>query len=184
MTSRSYDGDYAGFVSRLVALAIDVLLITIMTAAVTGISTLLLGFFIDQPTRFGEALLRIQDELVMVGTVLAFLFPSVYFIAFWTLFGQTIGKGIMGLRIVRRDGGRIGVLQALLRWTLFTVLVPGTLLVGAFWILLDNRRRAFHDILAGTVVIYSGKFRLHDDMSVPTIEPRHLTRRDNVPRLR
>jgi uncharacterized RDD family membrane protein YckC len=184
MTSRSYEGEYAGFVSRLAALAIDILLMTITTVTVTGISSLILAFFINQPTQFGEQILHIQDELVMLGTALAFLFPPVYFIAFWTLFGQTIGKAIMGLRIVRRDGGRVSVFQAATRWMLFTILVPGTLFVGAFWVLLDNRRRAFHDMLSGTVVVYSGTFRLHDDLNVPKIKPNHLTRREDLPRLR
>ena len=76
-----------------------------------------------------------------------------YFPFFWARSGQTPGMRIFGLRVVRdADGGKIGGGQAIIRliglWISFAVFY-----LGIIWILVDKRRRGWHDLLAGTCVI-------------------------------
>jgi uncharacterized RDD family membrane protein YckC len=69
------------------------------------------------------------------------------------LAGQTPGKYLMGLRIVRTDTDRIRLGNAVLREIGYVL--SGILFLGYLWILFDNRRQGFHDKLAGTLVVYS-----------------------------
>lgn len=67
--------------------------------------------------------------------------------------GQTLGKRILGIRVVRGDGGRPGYREVLLR---HLVGYPLNLLCGGLgflWMLWDSKQQGWHDKLAGTVVI-------------------------------
>ena len=76
---------------------------------------------------------------------------AVYFVSFWTAIGQTPGMRIMRVRVVRADGGRLSVWRSLVRLVgLVLAIVP--LFAGFLPVLVDSRRRALPDYLAGTVV--------------------------------
>jgi uncharacterized RDD family membrane protein YckC len=77
----------------------------------------------------------------------------VYFVVGWARGGQTLGMKMAGIRVVRdRDGGRIGWGAAIVR--LVGYWVSGAVMsLGFIWILIDGRRRGWHDLLAGTCVI-------------------------------
>lgn len=62
----------------------------------------------------------------------------------WLASGSA-GQLIRGLRVVRLDGSRVGLLRALLRTALLVLLVPAVM-----W---DRDGRGLHDRAAGTVVI-------------------------------
>ena len=146
--STSLKGHYAGFVSRLVAYSIDLVIITV-TLVATGwlISTanrLVNVLNVDQPYPELRAL--------FMGTG-ALLFAAAYFILFWAAIGQTPGKTLLGVRIVSQDGGRISFLQAIIRY-LGYFLSALAFFLGFGWILIDNRRQGWHDKLARTLVVY------------------------------
>nr|MDT0658915.1 RDD family protein [Micromonospora sp. DSM 115978] len=62
------------------------------------------------------------------------------------LFGQTPGMRLTGLACVAYpDGGRIGVLRALLRGVLLALVVPA--------LIMDERRRGWHDRAAGSILV-------------------------------
>jgi uncharacterized RDD family membrane protein YckC len=98
------------------------------------------------------------------GPVLATLLvavPVAYFIVGWGRFGGTIGMRVLNLRIVRaRDGGRIGYVTSLVRFTAMAATIAAMLfLIGGLLVLpmvIDRRRRAIHDFVSGTVVIRPG----------------------------
>jgi uncharacterized RDD family membrane protein YckC len=56
----------------------------------------------------------------------------------------------MGLRLRREDGRRVRLRQALKRVATFYL----TFGLGSFLIPVTARRRALHDVIAGTVVLY------------------------------
>jgi uncharacterized RDD family membrane protein YckC len=144
-------GQYAGFVTRAVAFYVDRLIVVAVVAIVTLGSGFAIQFF-----RLSE-LLGTQDmvqTIVGIGAaVLAGTFDLFYSVAFWVLAGQTPGKRLMGLVVVKTDGGRVGLGAALLRWVGYWL--SGILFLGYLWVLVDNRRQALHDKLAGTLVVYS-----------------------------
>ena len=66
--------------------------------------------------------------------------------------GQTLGKIVLGLRVVKRNGNRIGIADAILRNVLGYNL-SGIFLLGFLWAAVDRERQGWHDKLAGTVVV-------------------------------
>jgi len=142
----------AGIGNRALALLIDY--------TVLGISLLL---FVLIWTVFSTQLLKFLENLVTnprnIGLWLLAIFFFIgfaiyigYFVFFETLwFGQTPGKRIAKIRVVRDDGRLIGLQQATLR----ALLRPfdETLFIGAFLIMLGNREKRLGDLAAGTIVI-------------------------------
>ena len=155
-------GQYAGFVSRLIALLLDLLIVsaTIMVVAISA--TLLLQFFgilelVDnllQSNSWTGSLLRL---LSLLGGFYAVSF--FYTVGFWTFAGgQTLGKHVMGIRVVRLDGQRMILRRSILRYIgLWLAALP--LLLGLSWVLVDDRRQGWHDKLARTCVIYDWQAR-------------------------
>ncbi|MEI2784675.1 MAG: RDD family protein [Candidatus Nanopelagicales bacterium] len=85
---------------------------------------------------------------------MAILTGPIYFIFLATAGGQTVGKYVMGVRVVRLDGKPMTYVGSALRWFGYLAsLLP--LGLGFFWVVIDDRRRGFHDKIAGTCVIYS-----------------------------
>jgi uncharacterized RDD family membrane protein YckC len=81
------------------------------------------------------------------------LVVAVYGVVGWTLNGQTVGNLVMGVRVVRADGGRVSFSRAATR--MLGAYLSGLLLfLGFFWVIFDKRRQGWHDKLAGTVVVY------------------------------
>ncbi len=100
------------------------------------------------------------------GVVFAGLATAVYFVlAFliqwgygavleWRWNGQTLGKRIVGLRVLQDSGTPITFVQAAVRNLVRIVdILPATYLTGAVSALLDRRGRRLGDIAAGTVVV-------------------------------
>lgn len=143
-------GDYAGFVTRFVAFVLDRLILAIVLAGVAAfVEFMLQSFQLGQVFGFQTLSQRIALAL---GGVAAVLFNVAYDVGFWMLAGQTPGKRLMGVLVVRTDGGRLRLGGAILRWLGYWL--SGILFLGYLWVLVDNRRQAFHDKLARTLVIY------------------------------
>ena len=87
-----------------------------------------------------------------IATVSSFI-PLVYFFALVAVTGRTIGKSVMGIRVVGADGRRLSAARSLLRTIAYLVsLLP--VFAGFAWVLFDRDRRAWHDHLAGSRVVY------------------------------
>ncbi|MBD2509263.1 RDD family protein [Nostoc muscorum FACHB-395] len=142
----------AGIGNRALALLIDytvlgiTLLLFVFTWAV--FSTQLVNFIED----FFTSLPNLDIWLLAIFFIIAFAIYISYFVFFETLwFGQTPGKRVAKIRVVRDDGRLIGLQQATLR----ALLRPfdETLFIGAFLIMLGSREKRLGDLAAGTIVI-------------------------------
>jgi uncharacterized RDD family membrane protein YckC len=134
---------YGGLVTRAIAAAIDALLINLAALAVAAVVALVLSIF---PTAH-----ETKTLLAAIGGVLFAVWVAAYFVTFWTTAGQTPGDRVMRVVVLREDGGRLRPWRALLR--LAGAVLGLVLFVGYVPILLNARRRALHDWMAGTVVI-------------------------------
>lgn len=67
--------------------------------------------------------------------------------------GRTVGKWATGLRVERRDGGRLGFGRAILRHTVGYLASLLTLGLGFLLAAFSRDGRALHDLIAGTVVV-------------------------------
>ena len=144
---------YAGFVTRALASLIDLAILAavvlLLAAAAQAIGALLTlyGVLFSRPSQ-AVGPVRIAIALLGLGAFVA------YPIAFWVLAGQTPGKALMGLRVVRLDHKPMTIGRALARYVGYW-LAALPLFVGFLWILLDQRRQGWHDKLAGTGVLYT-----------------------------
>jgi uncharacterized RDD family membrane protein YckC len=144
-------GQYAGFVTRLIAFAIDQLIVGAIVAAIV-----LLAEFVTNTLGANEWF-GTEDLAGMVVTILVVVtgvsIYILYDLLFWMLAGQTPGKRAMGVRIVRTDGKRLKWGNAIRRKIGYWISV--VLFLGYLWVIVDNKRQAWHDHLAGTLVIYA-----------------------------
>lgn len=96
------------------------------------------------------------------------IIPSVYFILMEAVQGATVGKMVLGIRVVRLDGSDMSWGQAIVRNLLRLVdQLPTAIpyLLGAVLILNSSRRQRLGDRLAGTVVVRRGSgTSLHTDL--------------------
>ena len=144
--------EFAGHGERFVAYLIDSILLTvIMLVVFVGIAIALFPDLDGQGTVETVSTMQILGGVLLVLVALIVVFG--YFPFFWARGGQTPGMKPFGLRIVRdRDGTDIGWGAASLR-LLGMYVASSVFYLGFIWIFVDKRRRGWHDLIAGTVVI-------------------------------
>jgi uncharacterized RDD family membrane protein YckC len=114
-----------------------------------------------QRATFWQRMAALLLDGVLVGIVLTLISGSgshvllalgVYGCVMWVLKGTTIGGSVLGVQVVRMDGKPIdwgtGIIRALGCFLSF-----GVLFLGFIWIAFDPERQAWHDRIAGTVVV-------------------------------
>ena len=136
---------YIGLVTRVIAFTLDAALINIVAILVAGAVSLMLSVL---------HLSHELDEVLIASGAGAYLLWTVgYFVTFWSATGQTPGDRVMHIAVRPAGGGAtIGPARALLRLVALT-LAAIPLGAGLMTILVDDRRRGVHDMIARTVVI-------------------------------
>jgi uncharacterized RDD family membrane protein YckC len=137
---------YAGAVTRLAAYVVD---LTVMSTLLTAGSAVV--FYLVAVVTGHQLELSDNRDLASAGLAVWWV---VYFAGSWATTGRTLGMTLFGLRVVRPDGTRASGKAALVRALTF----PLSLLLfglGFLGILFQDQRRALHDMLAGTAVIYT-----------------------------
>jgi len=160
LRTNTQHGDYAGFVSRGFAFAIDAVIIALSVAGTSWLVTAVLNSLIVDPLRCPEvqgwADLRaiICQYAHVPAPIAAIVYPIVYRIFFWWTAERTPGMAAMGLQLVRLDAKPMTFFAALKRLVGYaaSLLVGG---LGFLSILVSDRRQGLHDRIAGTVVLYA-----------------------------
>jgi uncharacterized RDD family membrane protein YckC len=132
----------ASGVERVVSGGIDLIFVTLIQLTLFYLTTHLVA---------QRASALPQSALVAMGVVGAVMAVG-YFLFFWSLSGQTLGKLLTGSRVVDRRGRALGFGRAALRLvaTLVAALPLGAGFIG-LWT--DPEGRGWHDRIAGTKVI-------------------------------
>jgi uncharacterized RDD family membrane protein YckC len=144
---------YGGLATRGIARVLDLAIVSVLVAGAIWLVEQILGI---NPARCPEVhewwnlRARLCGVLPYAVVLWGVIVPPLYRILFLTTAGRTPGMGVMGLRMLRSDGRPVGLRQVLKRIATFYV----TLGLGSFLIPLTDRRRALHDMVAGTVVAY------------------------------
>ena len=136
---------YGGIATRAIALAMDVAIAQVIVfagGAVLALVASLVGINLDDAV---PGILAACAWAAVVGT---------YFVLFWSTAGQTPGMRVMGLRVLTSNGRRPGVGRSVVRLIgLALAIIP--LFAGFLPVLVDDRRRGLHDMIAGTFVVYA-----------------------------
>ncbi len=130
---------------RLIAYILDGLLVSFIIGAILIVLVFIAAFL-------GETL---QSLLLIIGAVITVVISLGYFPFFWSRDGQTLAMMPLGLRVVDEKSGEVISLgRAFLRLIGFFIdsIILG-IPFGYLWVFVDSRRRAWHDLIAGTIVI-------------------------------
>jgi uncharacterized RDD family membrane protein YckC len=151
--------DLAGPASRMAAAMIDYFLIgAVMAAAV--IALVAAGVVaLDLRTLASPDALLEMGALAAAILLFTFTFINVaYFVACeWFLSGQSVGKRILGLRVVRDGGYALTFGASFLRNVGRLIdMLPGPYFVGLFAVMLSRERKRLGDFIAGTIVVRHG----------------------------
>ena len=147
---------YAGLVTRGAARLVDMALLAVLVGGAGWLAQQFLGApaaGCAQAESWWQLRRHLCQFLPYVIPLAAVWFPVLYYLLFWATAGKTPGMAILGLRLLRSDGGKVGPVTALKRFLAVT-LSMATLGLGFLMVLVTERRRTLHDLLAGTVVVY------------------------------
>ena len=144
--------EFGGYGGRLVAYILDVIILGIVIGLLTIILIAILVATVASEGDVGPG--GALFAVTLTGMIL--LVSVLYFPYFWQRSGMTPGMQVFGIKVVRdRDGGPVGWGSAILRWfgLVFIDSIVFGIPIGLLWVFFDRRRRAWHDLLGGTVVI-------------------------------
>jgi len=142
---------YAGFWIRFVARVID----AVILGVVAMIIRIPLGLMMIAPARTGD--LSALPMIMGLGGVLVLVqiaLQVAYEVYFLSTRGATLGKQILGLKVIRTDGSMLTAGQAAGRffaqWISALIFFIGYIMAG-----FDPEKRALHDRICDTRVIYA-----------------------------
>ncbi len=130
---------------RIIALAIDYALI---------------GFYIFSTVTVLSKL-RLPSDFTMIFFLAVIYLPVLFYSFLCEMFnyGQSLGKRLMNIRVVKADGSVPGISSYLLRWLLFPIDGPITGGLGLLVALLTKNSQRMGDLAAGTMVIKEKNYR-------------------------
>ncbi|WP_147534197.1 RDD family protein [Bacillus marasmi] len=126
----------AGFWRRLGAGLIDGIIISVPL-------TFLFGLFLSETS--------LNSAVSIIELLYAIILPVV-----WS--GYTIGKKLLGVRIVKVNGERVGfgtmLIRTIVAGFIYAITLGIGVIVSAFMVGLRSDKRAIHDFIAGTYVTH------------------------------
>jgi len=133
-----------GFGPRLAAAMIDGIILGLVNIPIT---LLLTGTVLQTDTTAA------YSGMGLIATLINYALNIGYFVYMESsAYQATVGKQVMGLKVVATDGTRITAGNSLGRW--FSKLVSGIILgIGYLMVLWDKDKQALHDKMAHTYVV-------------------------------
>jgi uncharacterized RDD family membrane protein YckC len=152
------DVQYAGFAPRAAAFILDAIIISILFFFLQD-SVIQAGYFTGPllfagtAATFGNPAMPVLTGTAVTGIILSVLICWLYSAGLTSSrFGSTVGKRIMGLKVVDFEGNRLSFWQATIRFIakIFAGLI---LFIGFFMIHYSGTKQGLHDRFAGTYVV-------------------------------
>lgn len=124
--------------------------VPVIPGEVAGLGRRLAALAVDWLVSIGVSLLLFRDvEYGSLESSVAILliFAAELILLTW-LTGASFGQRILGIQVVRMDGGRLGLGRVALRTLLICLVVPA--------VVIDAYGRGLHDRAVGSVVVRAG----------------------------
>jgi uncharacterized RDD family membrane protein YckC len=153
---------YASFGQRLLALFIDGLIVGVVSWIVSMVTSLVTMTASGGLSAAGSSATSVSTNPMMVTAAIINLAVSVFLLILGAAYyiymtgsrGQTLGKMIMKIKVVKSDGQpNIGYGTAFLRETIGRLLSSLIIDLGYLWMLWDSNKQTWHDKIAGTIVV-------------------------------
>lgn len=141
--ARERQGLRAGFASRATANLIDLGIVA--TIYVIGLVAVGVGRYLLSNEPYA-----LPDPGATVTVIIEYGIAGVYLLTAYLGTGRTVGKQIMGLRVVSTRGNRLRIPAALVR----TAIVVPFGWISLAWSIVSHKNAALHDIAARTAVLY------------------------------
>jgi uncharacterized RDD family membrane protein YckC len=154
----------AGIGSRYVGALIDSAILLALLVAVNLVLVTVLSYFPNAIDAARSVVPNAPSEYVS-GVIMA-VFLLIQFIIFWGYYvlfellwqGQTPGKRLAGVRVLRDDGGPAGGAAVVVRNLVRVIdFLPFAYGVGFIVMLLNRQARRLGDYAAGTLAVYEGE---------------------------
>ncbi|MBX2865515.1 MAG: RDD family protein [Leptolyngbyaceae cyanobacterium MAG.088] len=155
----------AGIGSRALAVVLDYVIVLLTLSILSVVASIFRAQFVAIATWLGGGTDSIDLWLTAIFAALSFAISSGYFVGFESLWqGQTPGKRLTKIRVIRDNGQPEGLFQATLRALLRPI--DDSLFLGFFCILLGPQEKRIGDWLAGTLVVQIGEPESKQDLQV------------------
>jgi uncharacterized RDD family membrane protein YckC len=177
-TPEQVDLEYniAGVGSRFVAILLDKLILLACCIVLFLLGLILFGAFSGVLSHMNMA----SNWFVAILIFIVFLIGWGYFglfEAFWH--GQTPGKRMMKLRVIKDSGRQITLFESLARNLLrYIDYLPGAYLVGIITMLCNKRNKRLGDFAAGTIVVHE---RMEEQPLLVQAGSSSMPRSENAP---
>lgn len=148
----THAGDTDVLGARAIAQFVDAIVSVLVFALVGGGTALLLGGVATSRDALFDTLVAVGPTAMLVGALAAGAVPV---LLEWAWNGETVGKRLVGIRVVAVDGGRVGLWAAFSRNLFASVDAAFFYLVGIAAMALSSDRQRVGDRVAGTVVVRS-----------------------------
>ncbi|MCC6743863.1 MAG: RDD family protein [Acidobacteria bacterium] len=139
---QALDYERADFGQRLGAFLFDLLLFLIVLMSAT--------FLLSS---YSERSIVSSNAMLVAFYCVAFLLFGFNFILLAGRTGQTVGKRLVGIRIVKVDHAPAGYMSVVLRHVVGYLLSTVGFFLGFVWIVWDSRNQGWHDKIARTIVV-------------------------------
>jgi uncharacterized RDD family membrane protein YckC len=143
------DVRWGGFFRRAFAFLMDCIMIIVLSVIMLVLSYI--GYKVGLSAYGRPVTWQNSPPLFFFGAWGSIILSTAYFVVFHGMEGQTVGKWLLGLRVVGAEQASITYGRALLRWIGTLVFAPFVL--GFLWVLWSREKRGWHDFLARTWVI-------------------------------
>ena len=140
---------WGGFFRRFFAFLLDVVAIVLLVSVMGLLSTI--GYKVGLSGHGRSITWHNAVPLVFLLTWGSIFLATLYFVVFHGGEGKTIGKWLLGLRVVGPEQSAVTYSRAFLR--VFVMMIFAPLGLGFLWILWSPEKRGWHDYLARTWVI-------------------------------
>jgi uncharacterized RDD family membrane protein YckC len=176
--SVAFHYELAGLGSRFLALICDFIIQSLFTLALFFLVVLIIPAAGTTPRGLGLNPQQLASFFAALAVIVSFLIFFGYFIVFEALWnGQTPGKRLLGIRVVRDGGYPIDLGSSVLRNLIRIVESAFAYVPSAISVLLSSQNKRLGDYAAGTIVVRDRAFEVTSPQtwlqgdSVPDLPP-------------
>lgn len=128
---------YAGFGRRFLAYFVDIIIVSLVVGSFSASFTFASG---------GSG----KSTIIWLPSV---LITAAYYIFFWVKYdGQTLGKRLMAVKVIKEDGSQLDFSVAIVRYIGY-IISGFVFFLGFIWVAFDSKKQGWHDKIAKTLVV-------------------------------